>query len=353
MDFKKRKETYAMISNINNQNKCNDFFYNHYLGLDWSEKTMAIARMNPQSIKPKVFEKATDLSYLKKYLGKLEGKKILTIEETTSTHWLYVELKDYVDKVLICDPYRNGLLKEGAKTDKIDAKKLCLLLRSGLLKEVYHSTDKAYEIRKLVSAYNDLTKAGTRIQNQKSAFYRGIGLKYKKEELDSKDDVLTFINDNFKKSIEIYEEDKRKFIDKFEEISKENKTIQQLMTVSGIGTIWAITIYAIVVDATRFPDKYHYWSYCGLAYNNKESGGRNYGRKKPRYCRELKKVYTSAAYSAINGNNDINQYFQDLLYKGVNLKKAYNMIVRHIAKSTYAILKNKENYKPFLWRERK
>lgn len=76
---------------------------------------------------------------------------------------------------LICDPYRNRLLSEGPKNDKIDAVKLCKLLRSGLLKEVYHSQHKAYDLRKLVSAYDDLVKQVSGLRNQRSAIDRSQG----------------------------------------------------------------------------------------------------------------------------------------------------------------------------------
>ena len=46
------------------------------------------------------------------------------------------------NRFVICDPRRNKLLSEGPKTDKIDAAKLVQLLKAGLVKEVYHSTDK-------------------------------------------------------------------------------------------------------------------------------------------------------------------------------------------------------------------
>jgi hypothetical protein len=88
----------------------------------------------------------------------------MIIEESTSSQWLYVELLDSVDRIIICDPYRNSLLAEGPKNDKIDARKLCLLLRSGLLKEVYHSLNEDYKIRKLVSAYEALVKSGVRVK---------------------------------------------------------------------------------------------------------------------------------------------------------------------------------------------
>jgi len=45
------------------------------------------------------------------------------------------------------------LLSEGPQNDKIDAVKLCQLLRAGLLKEIYHSLEEDYHLRKLVSAY--------------------------------------------------------------------------------------------------------------------------------------------------------------------------------------------------------
>ena len=78
-------------------------------------------------------------------------------------------------KIVICDPYRNRLLSEGAKTDKIDASKLAQLLKAGLMKEVYHSCDKFLYIRRVVSGYEDLVKAGVRLKNQRCALLRACG----------------------------------------------------------------------------------------------------------------------------------------------------------------------------------
>ncbi|MEZ4692054.1 MAG: hypothetical protein R3A12_18615 [Ignavibacteria bacterium] len=67
----------------------------------------------------------------------LPVRKWPTIEETASTHWLYVELKDTVDRILVCDPFRNRLLWDGHKNDKIDSKNLCILLRNGSVKKYF------------------------------------------------------------------------------------------------------------------------------------------------------------------------------------------------------------------------
>jgi hypothetical protein len=128
--------------------------YTHYIGVDWSIKNMAIARMTGKSNKVTVVDVPSDVEELKVYLDNLRGSKIMVLEETTTSQWLYTELKGHVDRLIICDPVRNRLLSEGAKTDKIDAVKLVQLLRSNLLKEVYHSTEKFLELRRLVSGYH-------------------------------------------------------------------------------------------------------------------------------------------------------------------------------------------------------
>jgi len=127
-----------------------DIIYDHYIAIDWSAINMAIVRMTKKSNKITTIDVPSDIKELQFYLKNLKGTKILSIEETTTSQWLYTELKEYVDEVLICDPYRNSLLSEGPKTDKIDATKLVQLLKAGLMKEVFHSTDKFICLRRLV-----------------------------------------------------------------------------------------------------------------------------------------------------------------------------------------------------------
>ena len=92
--------------------------YDHYIAVDWAQRNMAIARMTAKSNEIKTIDTKADVGDLRAYLKNIKGKKILTIEETTTSQWLYSELKNNVDEILICDPYRNRLLSEGAKTDR-------------------------------------------------------------------------------------------------------------------------------------------------------------------------------------------------------------------------------------------
>jgi hypothetical protein len=54
-----------------------------------------------------------------------------------------------VARVLVCDPRRNALLKEGNKSDKIDARKLADLLRTGMVRPVYHGEHGLRTLREL------------------------------------------------------------------------------------------------------------------------------------------------------------------------------------------------------------
>jgi hypothetical protein len=327
--------------------------YEYYIAIDWSTTVMSIARMRSNSLNPVVErDLPAKLKVIKDYIRKLAGKKILTIEETTGAQWLYVELKDFVDKIIICDPTRNSLLKEGPKNDAKDAAELCRLLRAGLLKEVYHSNNENYQIRKLVSCYNDLIIAGVRAKNQLSAIYRAYGLNYKKDKISTEDKYVNHIVEEKLRAIELYEEEKRKYLEIFRKLEKKNKRIKDLRTISGIDRILAVRIFSIVIDAKRFADKYKYWSYCGLVKYKMESGGRFYGKKNTKYSRELKAAYKTATQAALKGNNDIREYYEIMLKEGMPQKQARNTICRYIATSTYAMMKSGKEYKPYNWRRK-
>jgi transposase len=295
-----------------------------------------------------------DVSLLKEYLRSLGGSKIIAIEETTTSQWLYVELFNAADRIIICDPYRNGLMKDGPKNDKKDAGILCKLLRNGLLKEVYHSNDELFELRKFVSAYEDFVQASVRMKNQQSAFYRAIGKSHKKDKgLRFKGELLNFVNKAQSEAILYLKESREGFVQQMERICKRNGDIRRIRRISGIGKKLAIKIAAIVIDIGRFENKYKFWSYCGLIKYERESGGRIYGKKRPRYCRTLKGAFKSAAMSAISGNNDIRDYYEYLIKEGLSYKNAQNEIARYIAKSVYGVMKYKTEYRSYQWQENK
>jgi hypothetical protein len=328
--------------------------YDYYIAIDWSIEGAAIARMRSNNLEAIVREISPNIKVIREYLRALKGKKILTIEETTGAQWLYVELKDSVDKIMICNPSRNRLLEEGPKNDKIDAGKLCQLLRAGLLKEVYHTdNEENYRIRKLVSTYDDLVKARVRLMNQHSAIYRAIGLKKKQtDQYDKKDKIMNFILEDQLTIKSLLDQELEKFEELFEQTVKDNEVIGYIKQISGFGKILSVKAYALILEAERFKNKYKLWSYGGLVKNKRESGKLSFKKRNQRYSRGLKSIFKMAAHAALAGKNDIRDYYEYLLINGYTPKDAYNEVTRYLATSVYAVMKNRTRYQPYHWRNK-
>lgn len=326
-----------------------DTIYDHYIAIDWSIKNMAIARMTKKSNKITTIDVPSDIVDLHAYLKNLKGTKMLAIEETTTSQWLYAELKDYVNRIVICDPNRNKLLNEGPKTDKIDATKLVRLLKAGLIKEVYHSTDKFLYLRRIVSGYEDLVKAGVRVKNQRYALLRACGKKgNEKRGVRVGSQGEQFVLGCLDRQIEAYEEEKEGYEKEFERLARKYPEIKNQKSLPGIGVINAVKIVARVVSPYRFADKGHYLSYTGLIKLEKVSGGRSYGRKNPRYSRQLKSVYKSGILAAIGGNNPINDYYEYLIQeKSYPEHNARHKACRRLAILSLGVFKSGKRYQPY------
>jgi transposase len=320
--------------------------YDHYIAIDWAMSNMAIARMTAKSDEIKAIDVEADIKELQLYLKNLKGKKILTLEETTTSQWLFTELRDYVDEILVCDPYRNKLLSEGAKTDKIDAKKLVQLLKGGLLKRVFHSGDEFIYLRKIISGYEDVVKAGVRVKNQRSALFRA-NQKNAKEETTLDNDHESFVLEGLDVAIAAYEDEKFRYESEFKRLAKKHKLIRYVKQISGIGDINSVKVVARVVDGDRF-DRNSWWCYCGLVKLKKISGNRCYGKKSPRYCRTMKSVFKMAALAAIGGNNQFNDLYEYLIKeKNYPDYKARHAVARRIATLVLGVLKSGRKFEPY------
>jgi len=319
--------------------------FDHYIAVDWAQSNMAIARMTAKSEKVDTRDVPSDIKELKVYLRNLKGRKILTIEESTTAQWLYTELKGEVDEILMCDPRRNRLLSEGPKTDKIDATKLVRLLRAGMLKKVFHTADQFIYLRKLVSGYQDCVKAGVRLKNQRSALFRAVGRAKEESALDSPAEkfVLTGLDDG----ICAYENQKKRYEGEFEKWRKRHALIRNLESLPGIGTIGAVKLAAAVIDARRFPTRSAFISYCGLVKHDRVSGGRSYGRKKSQYSPAMKCVFKTAALASIDdrASGPVKVYYDYLRHeKRYSDHNARHATARRIATLAWGVMKSGKKF---------
>src|SRR5215467_4446146 len=109
-----------------------------YIGLDVHQATISAAVLDStgQLLMESIIE--TKAATILQFVHGLRGSVRVTLEEGTCAAWLHDLLKPHVADVLVCDPRKNALLKVGNKNDRIDARKLADLLRSNLLRAVFH-----------------------------------------------------------------------------------------------------------------------------------------------------------------------------------------------------------------------
>src|SRR3984893_13477660 len=118
----------------------------------------------------------TKASTIPKFIEGVRGDLHVTFEEGTWAAWLYDLLKPHVTELVVCDPRKNALMKEGNKSDKIDARKLAHLLRGGYLRSVYHGENGLRTVKELARSYLTSRKAQTRVMNRVKALYRSWGI---------------------------------------------------------------------------------------------------------------------------------------------------------------------------------
>ena len=143
-----------------------------YIGMDVHQATISVAVLDSRGklIMESILE--TKAATILEFLQGLHGSLSVTFEEGTSAAWLHDLLKPHVTRLVVCDPRKNALLKDGSKSDRIDARKLAELLRGNQLTSVYHGEHGMRTIKELGRSYATITTDLTRVMSRIKALYR-------------------------------------------------------------------------------------------------------------------------------------------------------------------------------------
>src|SRR5258706_14066866 len=109
-----------------------------YIGMDVHKESISIAVMNGAGkiVMECVIE--TKANMILQFIDGLRGDLQVTFEEGTYAAWLQDLLKPHVTKLLVCDPRKNASMRDGNKSDKIDARRLADPMRLNQLNLVKH-----------------------------------------------------------------------------------------------------------------------------------------------------------------------------------------------------------------------
>jgi transposase len=149
-----------------------------YIGMDVHQATISVAVMDSSGklIMECILE--AKAATILEFIAELRGTLSVTFEEGTSAAWLHDLLKPHVSHLVVCDPRRNALLKDGSKSDRIDARKLAELLHGNKLHAVYHGEHGVRTLKELGRSYLTITKDLTRVMSRIKALYRSWAIPY-------------------------------------------------------------------------------------------------------------------------------------------------------------------------------
>jgi len=323
-----------------------------YIGCDVhiSSCTFHVSNETGKCLDHKTVE--TNGAKLISYLRGISGEKKLAIEETNLSRWLYSICSKEVDEMVVSNPVKNRLLEQGGKNDDVDAEKLSQLLRGNFLQPVYHGEDPREDLRDLVSGYLDLTQDFVRLKNRYKALFRSQGIQKKGSDVYGDESFLKelgkgpkhFVGEKVFERIRALEAQRLLFVKEMTRQEKKFPEIRFLKTIPGIKTIQACKIVATVVTPDRFPNKYKFFSYCGLASHPCESDGKDYGKRKGWGNPVLKSVFRTAGRTVLRGETSLRKDYDRLRTKGVSHEDAYNAICRKLAVLVLTLWKKREKY---------
>jgi transposase len=313
---------------------------------------------------------ATEAAATIRLVQSLSGPLHVTFEETTQAGWLYDVVRSFVAEVIVCDPRHNRLLSEGSKADKTDARKLADLLRTGMLRSVYHGHEATRKLKELVRGYETLSIDTQRTMVRIKAMYRGRGIatpgrgvyQGKQRELWLQRLTEPGLQQRVKwlyQQLDHLGSLRRQAKQVMLAESRKHRAVSLLRTIPQLGPIRAALIVATIDTPHRFRTRQQLWSYSGLAVVTHMSSeyvikdGRVVRSRKPmctrglnRNCnRRMKDVFIGAATGGCQ-TEPYRSYVQGLEGKGIRKEMARITLARKISAIALRIWKKGETFDP-------
>jgi len=312
-----------------------------YIGLDVHKDAMSIAVLKGvgKLMMESIIE--TQAATVLEFLHGLRGELHVTLEEGTWAAWLYDVLKPHVEEIVVCNPRRNALLKEGSKSDKVDVRKLAELLRGGLLRAVYSGENGLRTLRELARSYLTVSKDQARVMSRIKALYRSWGIPCSGRQVYTPRHREQWLSKIAQPGVRRRAELFYRQLDGLSVVrhtvrgellaeSRKHQAVKILRQIPLIGPLRAALLLALMQTPHRFRSKRQLWTYSGLGVETHDSAQHRYvdgqlrRSKKPQQIRglnqnhnhEMKRIFKSTALSASRCTGPLQDFYAGLVPGG-------------------------------------
>jgi transposase len=312
----------------------------------WSQLTVISDETGELLLEMKV---RTDPAEMRQVVAGLPGPKKVLFEEGPMSGLLRDALEGVADEVVSCDPTKNALVARSEhSTDELDARRLGLLCRAGVIHPVYVPIEPYRTLRSLVRYDHHLARSITRVMNTLKAALRRQGVPVRGKGIYRQAGRKNVLAHAANSAVRWHWESLYRHLDwlRRERVGAHRVLVRQcrgmpvtqrLRTIPGVGPIAARTIVAWLVDPERFKSRKALCAYGGLGlgqgFTNWTATGR--ARASRRGQRELKRALFLSAHVASRGTSALGRRYRARRFAGWEHRKA----IRDVARSMLFIAK--------------
>ncbi len=283
-------------------------------------------------------------------------KPHVVVEATRNWMWFVNDLQRKGCQVTLAHPFKTKAIASARiKTDSIDAKTLCHLLRSDMIPPSYMATNNEWEWREIGRARIQFVRDQTKIKNRIMAALGKENLRFAGSDLfgikgrkwlgkqpvtPARKLVIELLLDRL--------DDVKGAIKKINKVIKEKGSnspeVSYLTSIPSIGAITAFIILAEIGRIERFPSSDKLAAYLGLVPRLSQSANHAYyGRITKLGNSYVRWALVQAAHRYARMNKQANRFVYRLTQKG-GKKKAIVALARKLAVIIYHVLKEKRPY---------
>lgn len=342
-----------------------------YIGMDVHQASIAVAVMDGHGKLMMEGMLETKAATILEFIHGLGGTLALTFEEGTSAAWLHDLLQPHVSRLVVCDPRKNALLKDGNKNDRVDARKLAELLRTDQVKPVYHENHGTRALKELGRSYLTITKDVTRVMNRIKGVYRSWAIPCAGTRVYSPGHRGEWLAQLVEPGVRIRAEHLYQQLDSLEPLrlearrqllleSRKHAAVRLLRQIPSIGPIRAALLVALLQTPNRFRTKRQLWAYSGFAVEVHDSGEYRWVRGKLQRNREritvrglnqnhnqdVKNLFKGAAISASTRPGPLHDFYVARVESGMRPTMARLTLARKIAAITLTLWKKGVSFDP-------
>ena len=293
-----------------------------YIGVDLHTTQITVCYLTQQD---EISIRKYQLCEIEKFVSTLASGDEIAVEATCNTRWFVEQVKASVGRVVLVNPRAFEVVKNSCKkTDKNDAINLAKFLKANLLPEVRAKSEEAERVQSLVNTRTKLVRLKTGLINKIHALYVSNGRKLKKTSLSSEKGLEKVFEAQWNE-VEIVEleiiieqirslkQSIKKLDQAIETESKKLNGYENLMSMTGIGSLSAGILLAVIGSIEEFATADKLASYFGIvpcvSNSNKTV---NHGRITKRGSKTGRTTLVQCSLSAIGKNEYLKKYYEQV-----------------------------------------